>query len=97
MKASPMAGWERDLERWLEPVVAGLRREQPRCWAAVPLERLILRGERKHHLSNLPTAHRMLPVTLTVAGQCWTFDGRGLPVRESAPPDPRFDHTRPLA
>jgi hypothetical protein len=46
MKASPMAGWERDLERWLEPVVAGLRREQPRCWAAVPLERLILRGER---------------------------------------------------
>jgi hypothetical protein len=28
-----MAGWERDLERWLMPFVAGLRRAEQRRWA----------------------------------------------------------------
>jgi hypothetical protein len=27
MEPSPLPGWEQDLERWLEPFVAGLRRE----------------------------------------------------------------------
>jgi SRSO17 transposase len=47
MTASPMAGWEQDLERWLAPFVAGLRRVEQRRWAPVYLKGLILPGERK--------------------------------------------------
>ena len=44
MTASPMTGWERDLERWLEPFVAGLRRAEQRRWAPIYLKGLILPG-----------------------------------------------------
>jgi SRSO17 transposase len=47
MQASPLSGWEQELERWLAPFVAGLRREERRRWAAVYLKGLILPGERK--------------------------------------------------
>ena len=58
MTASPMAGWERDLERWLAPFVAGLRRAEQRRWAPVYLKGLILPGERK---SIEPMAARVAP------------------------------------
>jgi hypothetical protein len=45
MQASPMTGWERDLERWREPFVAGLRRAEQRRWAPVHLKGLILPGD----------------------------------------------------
>jgi SRSO17 transposase len=53
-----MTGWERDLERWLEPFVAGLRRAEQRRWAPVYLKGLILPGERK---SIEPMAARVAP------------------------------------
>jgi SRSO17 transposase len=58
MTASPMAGWEQDLERWLAPFVAGLRRVEQRRWAPVYLKGLILPGERK---SIEPMAARVAP------------------------------------
>jgi SRSO17 transposase len=58
MKASPLPSWERDLERWLQPFVAGLRREEQRRWASVYLKGLILPGERK---SIEPMAARVAP------------------------------------
>jgi SRSO17 transposase len=58
MRASPLSGWEQALERWLEPFVAGLRREEQRCWAAVYPKGLILPGERK---SIEPVAARVAP------------------------------------
>jgi len=58
MTASPMTGWEQDLERWLEPFVAGLRRAEQRRWAPVYLKGLILPGERK---SIEPMAARVAP------------------------------------
>jgi SRSO17 transposase len=53
-----MTGWEQELERWLEPFVAGLRREEQRRWAAVYLKGLLLPGERK---SIEPMAARVAP------------------------------------
>jgi SRSO17 transposase len=53
-----MTGWERDLERWLEPFVAGLRRAEQRRWAPIYLKGLILPGERK---SIEPMAARVAP------------------------------------
>lgn len=47
MGASPLPGWEQDLERWLKPFVAGLSRAAQRCWALIYLKGLILPGERK--------------------------------------------------
>lgn len=58
MKVSPQPSWERDLERRLEPVVAGWRREEQRRWALVYLQGLILPGERK---SIEPMAARVAP------------------------------------
>jgi SRSO17 transposase len=58
MGSSPLPGWERDLERWLEPFVAGLRREAQRRWALAYLKGLILPGERK---SIEPMAARIAP------------------------------------
>jgi SRSO17 transposase len=58
MTASPMAGWERDLERWLAPFLASLRRAEQRRWAPVYLKGLILPGERK---SIEPMAARVAP------------------------------------
>jgi SRSO17 transposase len=58
MQASPMTSWERDLERWRELFVAGLRRAEQRRWAPVHLKGLILPGERK---SSEPMAARGAP------------------------------------
>ena len=58
MTASSMAGWEKDLERWLAPFVAGLRRAEQRRWTPVYLKGLILPGERK---SIEPMAARVAP------------------------------------
>lgn len=58
MPASPITSWERDLERWLEPFVAGLRRAEQRRWAPVYLKGLILPGERE---SIEPMAARVAP------------------------------------
>src|ERR1700750_136469 len=51
-------GWEGELERWLEPFLARLRREEQRRWAPVYLKGLILPGERK---SVEPMAARVAP------------------------------------
>ena len=58
MDRSPLPVWERDLERWLKPFLAGLRREEPRRWASVYLKGLSLPGERK---SIEPMAARVAP------------------------------------
>jgi SRSO17 transposase len=51
-------GWERDLERWLEPFLVRLSRQAQRRWAPVYLQGLLLPGERK---SVEPMAHRVAP------------------------------------
>ena len=50
--------WEVELERWLEPFVARLRRQAQRRWASFYLKGLILPGERK---SVEPMAARVAP------------------------------------
>jgi SRSO17 transposase len=50
--------WEAELERWLEPFLAGLRRKAQRRWAPFYLKGLILPGERK---SIEPMAARVAP------------------------------------
>jgi SRSO17 transposase len=57
MDGSP-EGWERELERWLEPFPARLRRKEQRRWAPFYLKGLILPGERK---SVGPMAARVAP------------------------------------
>jgi SRSO17 transposase len=52
------AGWERDLDRWLEPFLAHLPRQAQRRWAPVYLKGLLLPGERK---SVEPMAGRVAP------------------------------------
>jgi SRSO17 transposase len=51
-------GWEGELERWLEPFLARLRRKTQRRWAPFYLKGLILPGERK---SVEPMAARIAP------------------------------------
>ncbi|HEX6011178.1 MAG TPA: IS701 family transposase [Geminicoccaceae bacterium] len=51
-------GWEDELERWLEPFLARLRRKAQRHWAPFYLKGLILPGERK---SVEPLAARVAP------------------------------------
>jgi SRSO17 transposase len=59
MDGSPAReGWEDELERWLEPFLARLRRQAQRRWAPVYLKGLILPGERK---SVEPMAARVAP------------------------------------
>jgi SRSO17 transposase len=58
MEPSPLPGWEQELERWLAPFMAGLRRAGRRRWASVYLKGLILPGERK---SIEPMAARVAP------------------------------------
>jgi len=48
MDGSPAGGWGDELERWLEPFLARLRREAQRRWAPVHLKGLLLPGERKN-------------------------------------------------
>jgi hypothetical protein len=47
MGTSSLPGWERNLERWLAPLVASLRREEQRRWASIYRKGLILPGARK--------------------------------------------------
>src|ERR671928_1141211 len=58
MDGSPAEGWEGELERWLAPFLARLRRKAQRGWAPVYLKGLILPGERK---SLEPMAARVAP------------------------------------
>src|ERR687886_1046502 len=58
MDGSPAEGWEGELERWLAPFLARLRRQAQRCWAPVYLRGLMLPGERK---SVEPMAARVAP------------------------------------
>jgi hypothetical protein len=58
MGGSAAEGWGEELERWLEPFLAGLRRKAPRRWAPFYLKGLILPGERK---SIEPMAGRVVP------------------------------------
>src|SRR3712207_3823166 len=51
-------GWEAELERWLAPFLARLRRKAQRHWAPFYLKGLILPGERK---SVEPLAARVAP------------------------------------
>src|SRR3712207_6908506 len=51
-------GWEAELERWLAPFLARLRRKAQRHWAPFYLKGLILPGERK---SIEPMAARVAP------------------------------------
>jgi SRSO17 transposase len=47
MGGSPAKGWEDELECWLAPFLARLRRQAQRRWAPVYLKGVILPGERK--------------------------------------------------
>ena len=58
MEEIPAEDWEVELERWLAPFVAGLRRQAQRRWASFYLKGLILPGERK---SVEPMAARIAP------------------------------------
>ena len=58
MDGSPAEGREDELERWLEPFLARLRRQAQRRWAPVYLKGLLLPGERK---SVEPMAARVAP------------------------------------
>jgi SRSO17 transposase len=58
MEGTPADGWEAELERWLEPFLARLRRKAQRGWAPAYLKGLILPGERK---SIEPMAARIAP------------------------------------
>jgi SRSO17 transposase len=58
MDGSPARGWEDELERWLEPFLARLRRQAQRRWAPFYLKGLLLPGERK---SVEPMAARVAP------------------------------------
>src|SRR3712207_6784937 len=58
MDGSPAEGWGDELERWLEPFLAGLRRQAQRRWAPFYLKGLLLPGERK---SVEPMADRVAP------------------------------------
>ena len=58
MDGSPAGGWEDELERWLEPFLARLRRKAQRRWAPFHLKGLILPGERE---SVEPMAARVAP------------------------------------
>jgi SRSO17 transposase len=58
MDGSAAEGWEAELERWLEPFLARLRRRAQRHWAPFYLKGLILPGERK---SIEPMAARVAP------------------------------------
>jgi SRSO17 transposase len=58
MPGSATDRWEQELERWLEPFLARLRRQAQRRWAPVYLKGLLLPGERK---SVEPMAARVAP------------------------------------
>src|SRR3712207_4156021 len=58
MKGRSTDSWEGELERWLEPFLARLRRKAQRRWAPFYLKGLILPGERK---SIEPMASRVAP------------------------------------
>jgi SRSO17 transposase len=58
MDRSVARGWEDELEGWLEPFLARLRRQAQRRWAPFYLKGLILPGERK---SIEPMAARVAP------------------------------------
>jgi SRSO17 transposase len=58
MDLSVAEGWDDELERWLEPFLACLRRKAQRHWAPFYLKGLILPGERK---SIEPMAARVAP------------------------------------
>jgi SRSO17 transposase len=58
MEGTSADGWEAELERWLGPFLARLRRKAQRRWAPVYLKGLILPGERK---SIEPMAARVAP------------------------------------
>jgi SRSO17 transposase len=58
MDGRPVEGWGTELERWLEPFLARLRRRAQRRWVPFYLKGLILPGERK---SVEPMAARVAP------------------------------------
>jgi SRSO17 transposase len=58
MDGSAAEGWEDELERWLAPFLARLRRKEQRHWAPFYVKGLILPGERK---SVEPMAARVAP------------------------------------
>jgi SRSO17 transposase len=58
MAGATAEGWEQELERWLGPFLARLRRKAQRHWAPFYLKGLILPGERK---SIEPLAARVAP------------------------------------
>jgi len=58
MDGSPAEGWGDELQRWLEPFLARLRRKEQRRWAPFYLKGLLLPGERK---SVEPMAARVAP------------------------------------
>src|SRR4051794_18256022 len=58
MDGTSADGWETELERWLWPFLARLRRKEQRRWAPFYLKGLILPGERK---SVEPMAARVAP------------------------------------
>ncbi len=58
MAGAPAEDWEQELQRWLEPFLARLRRQAQRHWAPFYLKGLILPGERK---SVEPMAARIAP------------------------------------
>ena len=55
MDGSPAEGWEDELERWLAPFLARLRRQAQRRWAPFYLKGLVLPGEEPYAVLPAPT------------------------------------------
>src|SRR5689334_21802286 len=58
MEGTQEDGWQDELQRWLAPFLAQLRRKEQRRWAPFYIKGLILPGERK---SVEPMAARVAP------------------------------------
>src|SRR4051795_3727550 len=71
MEGTSADGWGAELERWLGPFLARLRRKEQRHWAPFYLKGLILPGERK---SVEPMAARAAPAE---RGRGGGAEGRG--------------------
>jgi len=54
MDGSAAEGWAAELDRWLGPFLARLRRKEQRHWAPFYLKGLILPGERKGTVKLMP-------------------------------------------
>jgi len=62
MEGTSADGWGAELERWLGPFLARLRRKAQRRWAPAYLRGLILPGERKRRFYSCQTQRACYPL-----------------------------------